>query len=105
MIPEDIYMWLSCHQAIEKILKAYYVKVIGETPPYIHGLMILSDKSGIKDKYSESQLQFIRELDPMNIEARYPIYKDQIFKHLTKEACLELILKTREIKEWINRKL
>jgi len=31
-----LYVGFMCHQAIEKLLKAYYVRNKKETPPYIH---------------------------------------------------------------------
>ena len=31
-----LYVGFMCHQSIEKMLKAMYVKELKETPPYIH---------------------------------------------------------------------
>ncbi len=45
------------------------------------------------------------ELMPMNIEARYPSYKDELFKKLTMEYCRVLIDKTKELKQWIENLL
>jgi len=36
------------HLIIEKLLKAYYVKNVDNTPPFTHNLITLSKKSGIK---------------------------------------------------------
>jgi hypothetical protein len=54
---------------------------------------------------SQEQLKFLAELMPMNIEARYPSYKDKLFKKLTPEYCRILIDKTKELKLWIENLL
>jgi HEPN domain-containing protein len=67
-----LYVGFMCHLAIEKLLKAYYVSVKDEMPPYSHNLTYLAEKSSLLSKLSEDQKSFIDELEPMNIEARYP---------------------------------
>ncbi len=37
-----LYVGFMCHQAIEKILKGYYVFVHGDNPPYTHRLGYLA---------------------------------------------------------------
>lgn len=54
---------------------------------------------------SEEQLGLIAELMPMNIEARYPSYKEELAKKLTPEYCVFLINKTKELKRWIENML
>ena len=51
---------------------------------------------------NEEQQDFIEELNPLNIQARYPAYKDQIYKTLTQEKCQELIDGTEEMLCWIK---
>ncbi|MDR3263217.1 MAG: HEPN domain-containing protein [Clostridiales bacterium] len=45
------------------------------------------------------------ELNPLNIEARYPEYKEQIAKTLTPERCKAIIAKTEELLCWIKKQL
>lgn len=54
---------------------------------------------------SEEQLDFIDELEPLNIEARYPSYKERLMKSLTEDRCKELIRQTNELRTWIKSKL
>lgn len=54
---------------------------------------------------SEQQLDFIDILEPLNIEARYPSYKERLMKSLTVESCLELLRRTDELRLWIKNKL
>ncbi len=67
-----LYVGFMCHQAVEKILKAYFTKVKESTPPFIHNLKTIANKSEIYHKFSEAQKDLIDELIPLNIEARYP---------------------------------
>jgi HEPN domain-containing protein len=99
-----LYVGFMCHQAIEKILKAYYVKMIGETPPYIHDLEKLADLSGLSDILSEPQIEFLGELNPLNIESRYPKYKDEMFQIMKSKDCEDFLTKSKEFLEWTKSK-
>jgi HEPN domain-containing protein len=100
-----LYVGFMCHQVVEKILKAYFSSVKEETPPYIHNLKKLAESTGLIEHLSEKQLDFIEELIPMNIEARYPAYKEELLKVLTPEKCKQLIIKTEELCTWIKQRL
>ena len=100
-----LYVGFMCHQAIEKILKAYFVKKTDRTPPYVHNLKRLAEVCDLNNVFSEEQLDLIEELIPMNIEARYPTYKEQLLKSLTHSKCRELIFKTTKLCNWIKQKL
>ena len=57
------------------------------------------------DELSEDQMDFIDSLEPLNIEARYPSYKEQLMKVLTSEYCKELLEKTKALQLWIKDRL
>lgn len=94
-----------CHQTIEKILKAYWTNCLMEVPLKIHSLSRLAERTGLDKQLSEEQLDFIDKLEPLNIEARYPSYKERLMKSLTKEYCAELLSQTKELQLWIKNKL
>ena len=48
---------------------------------------------------------FIDALEPLNIEARYPSYKERLMKTLTEERCKELMKQTDELRLWIKSRL
>lgn len=100
-----LYVGFMCHQVIEKMLKAYWSRVLEEPPLKIHHLSRLAAKSGIVHEMSYVQLEFIDKLEPLNIEARYPSYKNQLLKRLTPEYCESLLNKTNELRIWIKDKL
>ena len=105
MTQRYLYVGFMCHQTIEKLFKAYYVRTTNDTPPYTHNLSRLANLSGIYEGLSESQKDFLDILEPLNIEARYPTYKDMILKSLTTEKCELLISKTKELSKWIRNQL
>ena len=94
-----------CHQTIEKILKAYWSNCLEEVPLKIHSLSRLAEKTGLDQELSEEQLDFIDRLEPLNIEARYPSYKERLMKSLSKEYCQQLLKETKELQQWIKNKL
>ena len=100
-----LYVGFMAHQSIEKILKAYYVKMIQETPPYSHNLLLLAERATLKNDLSEEDIEFLSLLNPLNIEARYPKYKDELLNSLTTEKCEEILLKTERFQKWVKQKL
>jgi len=100
-----LYVGFMCHQSIEKIFKALFTKIKDETPPFVHNLSMISQKGDFYKELSDDQKNFIDELEPLNIEARYPSHKEKIFQSLSEDRCKYLINKTRELQEWVKTKL
>jgi HEPN domain-containing protein len=99
-----LYVGFMCHQTIEKMLKAYYVKTKNEQPPRTHNLRILANNSGIHLEMSEFQLDFLNLLEPLNIEARYPTDKERIMRSLNQDRCAKIVGETMEMMKWIKSK-
>ena len=51
---------------------------------------------------SESQLSLLDTLNPLNIEARYPLNKTQLFQSLSEERCQALIQETEALLNWLK---
>lgn len=100
-----LYVGFMCHQTIEKILKAYWSKLFDEPPLKIHSLSRLAEKTGLDKEMNEDQLDFIDVLEPLNIEARYPSYKERLMASLTAERCKIIITFTDELRLWIRSRL
>lgn len=100
-----LYVGFMCHQTIEKAFKAYFTKLNPETAPFTHSLSYLAKKGEFYETLSESQKEFIDQIEPLNIEARYPSHKERILRSLTDSKCIELIQKTKELQKWIKEKL
>jgi len=100
-----LYVGFMCHQTIEKIMKAYFTQIKNETPPFTHSLSYLAKKADLLILLPEELKETIDILEPLNIETRYPTYKERLIKSLTKERCVEIIMKTNQLRKWIKKKL
>ena len=87
------------------MLKAYWSSVLDEPPLKIHHLARLAAKSGLIEQMSDEQIALIDMLEPLNIEARYPSYKERLFKSLSNDRCLEIYNQTNDLRRWIKEKL
>ncbi|OFX32318.1 MAG: DNA-binding protein [Bacteroidetes bacterium GWA2_32_17] len=88
------------HLMIEKLLKAYYVKIKQDFPPFIHNLLRLAEIAEIK--LTEEQKIFFVTITAFNINTRYDDYKMSFQKRCTLEYTTKWIneLKTKRI--WIK---
>lgn len=100
-----LYVAFMCHQVIKKVLKAYWTATQETEPPYTHNLERLAVDCGISEEMSDEQLHFIDLMVPMNIEARYPSYKEALSRGLTQDFCRSIIDRTKEMQLWIKSKL
>lgn len=74
-----------CHQSVEKMLKAVFVSKFNKMPPYTHKLDKLTELVELDKNISDDQNNFIDQLTPLNIQARYPLYKEAIYKLIVKK--------------------
>ena len=98
-----LYVGFMCHQVAEKSLKGILVsRKPEEELPYIHKLIRLANLSGISDEMSEEQHNLLDTLSPLNIEARYPLYRSALMESLTPERCRIMIEETEALYQWIK---
>lgn len=100
-----LYVGFMCHQTIEKILKARWSNRLEEPPLKIHSLSRLAERTGLDKELPEELMGFIDRLEPLNIEARYPSYKERLMKSLTQEYCKWLLAQTKDLQQWIKDRL
>ena len=74
-------------------------------PPYIHKLDKLVERAGLKTSMSEEHNDFIDELTPLNIQARYPAYREAIYNLIDKEKAAHIIEKTEELLQWLKARI
>ena len=101
------YLWMGflCHLIAEKALKAVIASVTDDVPPKDHKLIKLAALAQIDDELSEEQVTLLAKLQPLQIEARYPSYKERIASTLTHDYCKGLLNETEEFLCWIKLKL
>ena len=100
-----LHMGYFCHLVAEKALKAVIAEKTNETPPKIHNLTRLAAIAIIFDELSEVQIDLLKRLTPLQIEARYPENKEKISATLIKGYCETLLQETEEFLCWIKTKL
>jgi len=98
-----LYVGFMCHQVIEKALKSLLAQT--GTPPYIHSLSKLAELSNLYCQFDDEQKNIIDSLEPLNIQARYPEEKEQIFRSLSAERCSKLLSNTERLYQWIKNTL
>ena len=98
-----LYVGFMCHQAVEKALKGRFVRFKPHDDlPFIHNLVRLAKAAEVFDSMDMDQQRLLIELQPLNIEARYPKKKDEVFKSLSKERCAKLVIDAKGLVTWIN---
>ncbi len=89
------------HLMIEKLLKAFYVHIKSDYPPYIHNLLRLAEKADLKiDNDKKEQLLTVTAF---NINARYDDYKMSFKQRCTPDFTTEWIGKLKELRKWIKQ--
>jgi HEPN domain-containing protein len=100
-----LYVGFMCHQSTEKVLKPLYSKKNNDTAPYTHSLAYLVKLTDLDENIPEEFDDFLNDLEPLNIEARYPSYKEKLLAELNESRCNSLILNTEKFVSWIKEKL
>jgi HEPN domain-containing protein len=85
---------------IEKLLKAYFVKVNADYPPHIHNLLRLAEKAGLE--LTEEKKEQLVTITAFNINARYDDYKSSFKNQCTPEFTTAWIDKLKELRPWIK---
>ncbi|WP_031526866.1 HEPN domain-containing protein [Dyadobacter crusticola] len=84
----------------EKLLKALYVKVNNEFPPFTHNLLRLAEKSDIE--LTEEKKLFLVSVTAFNINGRYDDYKMSFQKTCTQDFTSAWIGRLKENRLWIK---
>ncbi|MDP2860869.1 MAG: HEPN domain-containing protein [bacterium] len=92
-----------CHLLTEKILKGLIVKHTKKNSLPIHDLRRLSRDTGII--FSETQAGLLTEINEFNIRARYDDFKFRFYKKATPDFAREYFRKTKELYQWLKKKL
>ncbi|MCE7064401.1 HEPN domain-containing protein [Dyadobacter sp. CY326] len=102
MLDSKRYAWslFVGHLMIEKLLKALFVKVNNEFPPFTHNLLRLAEKSGVE--LNEEKKLFLVSVTAFNINGRYDDYKMSFQKTCTLEFTTKWIEHLKENRLWIK---
>jgi len=101
----SLYVAFMCQQAIEKILKACYVKQYKSTPPYTHNLLRLIKDLDFKDEMGDEMMAAIEELNSYYIESQYTEDIEELSKLLTETKAVSVLNSAKGLFEWIRARL
>ena len=71
----------------------------------IHNLNRLAEVAEIINLLSPRQIDFLSELTPFCIEARYGDFKESLSEIISKEKAKEVFEETREMFKWLCQKI
>ncbi|MCK5164141.1 MAG: HEPN domain-containing protein [Desulfobacula sp.] len=91
------------HLVLEKLLKAWYVKVNSDTPPFIHDLVRLAEKGNLI--LGDDQKDILDTISAFNIRGRYDDYKREFHKKCSNSFTKKWVENIKEFREWIKKQL
>jgi HEPN domain-containing protein len=91
------------HLALEKLLKAVYVKSKKQHAPFTHSLPLLAEKSGIN--IPKEILIKLREFMEFYFEARYPDEQKSFYKKCTRKYTTQKLKGIEEVFKWLREQL
>jgi len=91
------------HLMVEKLLKAYFVYIKDEYPPFIHNLLRLAELANLS--LGEEKKAEFAAITAFNIQARYDDYKMSFQNKCTDEFTQLWIDKLKETRLWIREQI
>jgi len=103
----DKLLWAMtmCQQAIEKIIKALYIKNTDKIPEKTHNLIKLAKDTDIISELSEETKNLFDDLLIYYFASRYPDKRCKLKADCTKEYTKNVFKQTKEVYSWIKIKL
>jgi HEPN domain-containing protein len=95
------YAVFMCQQALEELLKAAVVAQTNDHPPFIHDLIILSQKINVK--IPKNINENLKNINPHYIAARYKIQRFDP-KIYNRASAKRTIIATEETIRWLIKK-
>jgi HEPN domain-containing protein len=99
-----LYVGFMCQQAIEKILKAIIIYNGGKVLR-IHNLVRLAELAKVYHQIANKDQEFLANLTPFAVEARYGEYKENLSEIMNKKKADEYIEKTKELYKCLRKEI
>ena len=98
-----LYTVFMAQQALEKLLKALYLKNKQEEPPFTHNLLYIAKATSLE--FTVEQKEFLNKLTAYYIEGRYPLYKEKLSTLVDKEEADKVFNTATEMFSWIKSQI
>lgn len=99
-----LYVAFMCQQSLEKILKAIIIQQ-GKEAIRTHNLVRLAEEGKVYNLMNQQYQNFLAELTPYAIEARYGDYKKSLSEIINKKMAQQYLNTARDIFGWLKKKL
>lgn len=90
-------------QAVEKTLKALYIKQNSTMPPRLHNLPELAKGCGLQ--LTKEQMRLLEDLTTAYIDSRYPEHWGVTPSEVPREQTGRLIIESKDCIAWLRQKL
>ncbi len=100
-----LYVAFTCQQCIEKLMKALYITLHKDTPPYTHNLIRLSELIKIESDLSQEQKETINVLNAYYIKTRYSEEMEKLSKNFNKITAEQMLKQTKTLAAWLKKKI
>jgi HEPN domain-containing protein len=97
------YVLFMAHMALEKMIKALYVKRIGKHAPRTHSLTLLARK--LRGEIPRDILEELASYAGFHVQTRYPDYLFEYYDHCNEQYTREALNQMQEVFEWLKRRL
>ena len=90
-----------CHLSVEKLLKAIFAENTEQIPPKSHNLLLLAKQANIFDTMPDATREYIADIQPFQIEGRYPEDRERLLKNTSVETFVKILNETKEVASWV----
>ncbi|MDI6759187.1 MAG: HEPN domain-containing protein [Candidatus Omnitrophota bacterium] len=88
-----LYVAFMCQQSLEKLLKAIMIEQ-GKEVLRTHNLVRLSELTDVHKSMSQEEQNFLADLAPFAVEARYGDYRDKLSEIVNRKSASNYLVKT-----------
>lgn len=92
-----------CQLSLEKLFKAVYINTKNTYPIPTHDLVKLVRKAGLE--LDQEKVEKLAEITTFNVEARYDIFKDKLYKKATRKFAKKYMGITKNFQEELKKLL
>jgi HEPN domain-containing protein len=90
-----------CHLVLEKLLKGLVTQATQATPPYVHDLVTLLERTNIEAE--ADRVALLVKFTSFNLRCRYPQDKEDFYKMCTREFSEVYFKKTQQLITWLKK--
>jgi HEPN domain-containing protein len=99
-----LYVAFMCQQSLEKLLKAIAISK-GKEALRSHNLVRIAEVAEVYNHMAEDYQEFLADITPFAIEARYGDYRVRLSEIVNKKAAGIYLKKTKEVYKWLRKQI